>query len=69
MYSGPVYSGPLILCAVAVAIAADGRRSPEILRRYTVSLDPLEAQHSLQRQLEADAPPKSAAKPCHVSLS
>lgn len=55
LYTAPVFiAGPLSLRAVS--IGADGRRSAEIRERYDISLEQLEAQHSLQRQLEPDAP-------------
>lgn len=59
LYRAPIYvPGPLVLRAVA--IGADGRRSPELRMRYDVHWRHLVAQHSLQRQLEADVPPSSA---------
>lgn len=54
LYTHPIdVPGPLVLRAVA--IAPDGRRSPELRLGYDVSLEMLEAQHSLQRQIEPDA--------------
>ena len=55
LYAEPVFiASPLILRAVA--IAPDGQRSEELTLRYDISLERLEAEHSLQRQLEPDAP-------------
>lgn len=57
----PLYAEPVFVAAPlslrAVAIAADGRRSEEIRMRYGISLELLQARHSLQRQLEPDLPP------------
>lgn len=55
LYAQPVaVEGPLVLRAVA--IAPDGRRSAELRLRYDISLERLEAEHSLLRQLEPDTP-------------
>jgi predicted alpha/beta hydrolase family esterase len=55
LYEQPVeVVGPLLLRAIA--IAPNGTRSTELRLRYDVSLERLEAQHTLQRQIEPDAP-------------
>lgn len=56
----PRYAEPVFVAASvtmrAVAITDDGRRSTEIRHRYRISLQQLETEHSLQRQLESEVP-------------
>ncbi len=55
LYTQPVYiPGPLKL--TAVAIAPDGRQSAPLVLDYDISLEKLEAAHSLQRQFDAGVP-------------
>jgi triacylglycerol lipase len=55
LYQAPVYvAAPLTL--IAVAIAPDGRRSEPLRLVYDISLEYLEARHSLQRQFHPDTP-------------
>ncbi len=52
LYTQPVYvPGPLKL--TAAAIAPDGRQSAPLVLDYDISLEKLEAAHSLQRQFDA----------------
>ncbi|MGH8528280.1 MAG: chitobiase/beta-hexosaminidase C-terminal domain-containing protein [Nevskiales bacterium] len=55
LYTQAVYvPGPLRLSAVA--IAPDGRQSPPLVLDYDISLEKIEAAHSLQRQFDASVP-------------
>jgi predicted alpha/beta hydrolase family esterase len=54
-YAAPVYV-PAPLTLTAVAIAPDGRRSAPLTLEYDVSLELVEARHTLQRQFDPDAP-------------
>lgn len=55
LYQEPVYiAGPLTL--KAVAIAPDGRRSKPLNLNYDISLEKVEAAHTLQRQFDPAVP-------------
>ncbi|MES2884565.1 MAG: chitobiase/beta-hexosaminidase C-terminal domain-containing protein [Pseudomonadota bacterium] len=55
LYTAPVYvAGPLRL--TAMAIAPDGRQSAPLVLDYDVSLELIEAQHTLQRQFDSSEP-------------
>jgi len=55
LYAAPVYvPGPLTL--TAVAIAPDGRTSEPLRLTYDISLEKVEAQHTLQRQFDPATP-------------
>ena len=55
LYAAPVYvPGPLTL--TAVAIAPDGRASEPLRLDYDISLELVEARHTLQRQFDPDVP-------------
>jgi len=55
LYAGkPVYV-PGTLTLSAVAIAADGRQSAPLQLRYVISLEYIDAVHSLERQFDPDA--------------
>ena len=55
LYAGPVYvPGPLTL--TAIAIAPDGRVSEPLKLDYDISLEKVEAAHTLQRQLDPAVP-------------
>ena len=57
LYAAPVYvPGPLTL--TAVAIAPDGRASEPLRLDYDISLEKVEAAHTLQRQFDPDVPMK-----------
>ena len=61
LYTAPVYiAGPLRL--TAMAIAPDGRRSAPLLLDYDISLELIEAEHSLQRQFDRSEPVDYAGK-------
>lgn len=55
LYEEPVYvPGPLVL--TAVAHSADGRQSQPLRLEYDISLELIEARHSLQRQFDPQLP-------------
>ncbi len=55
LYAAPVYvPGPLTL--TAVAIAPDGRTSEPLRLDYDISLELVEARHTLQRQFDPEVP-------------
>jgi hypothetical protein len=55
LYRAPIYvAAPLRLTAVAVA--ADGRRSPPLQLDYDVSLQHIDANHTLEREVDPTAP-------------
>lgn len=57
LYSDPVYvPGPLTL--TAVAIGPDGRRSEPLKLDFDISLEKVEAMHTLQRQFDPAVPEK-----------
>jgi pimeloyl-ACP methyl ester carboxylesterase len=57
LYTDPVYvPGPLKL--TAMAIAPDGRRSKPVTYEYDISLEKVEAAHTLQRQFDPAVPEK-----------
>jgi len=57
LYTEPVYvPGPLTL--TAMAIAPDGRTSEPLKLEFDISLEKVEAAHTLQRQFDPDAPEK-----------
>ena len=61
LYTAPVYvPGPLTL--TAVAIAPDGRRSEPLVLDYDISLELVEARHTLQRQLDPSVPVRYEGK-------
>jgi hypothetical protein len=57
LYTEPVYvPGPLTL--TAIAIAPDGRKTEPLKLSFDVSLEKVEADHTLQRQFDQSAPEK-----------
>lgn len=55
LYVEPVYvPGPLTL--IAVAISPDGRRTEPLRLTYDISLEKVEARHTLERQFDPSAP-------------
>lgn len=55
LYSAPIYiAGPVTL--IAVAIAADGRKSEPLRLDYNISLELVEDEHTLERQFDRQAP-------------
>ncbi|MGH8481825.1 MAG: chitobiase/beta-hexosaminidase C-terminal domain-containing protein, partial [Nevskiaceae bacterium] len=61
LYTAPVYvPGPLTL--TAVAIAPDGRVSEPLSLDYDISLELVEARHTLQRQVDPDVPERYEGK-------
>lgn len=57
LYTEPVYvPGPLTL--TAIAIAPDGRISEPLKLEYDISLEKVEAAHTLQRQFDPEVPEK-----------
>jgi hypothetical protein len=55
LYQAPIYvPGPLKL--TAMAIAGDGRTSPPVTLEFDVSLEKVEARHTLERQFDPRAP-------------
>lgn len=61
LYASPIHvAGPLKLRAVA--ITPEGQRSAPLHLNFDVSLELLEARHTLQRQFEPDAPVEAAGK-------
>ena len=55
LYTDPVYvPGPLTL--VARAVAPDGRVSEPLRIKFDISLEKVEAVHTLQRQFDPDVP-------------
>jgi pimeloyl-ACP methyl ester carboxylesterase len=61
LYAAPVYvAGPLTL--TAVAIAPDGGTSEPLKLVYDISLEKIEATHTLQRQLDPAVPEKYAGE-------
>jgi pimeloyl-ACP methyl ester carboxylesterase len=61
LYDAPVtVPGPLTL--IAIAIAPDGRVTEPLTLTYDISLEKVEARHTLQRQFDPDAPEKYEGK-------
>lgn len=61
LYTQPVYvPGPLTL--TAIAIAPDGRTSEPLKLAYDISLEKVEAMHTLQRQFDPSTPVKYEGK-------
>jgi hypothetical protein len=61
LYTRPVYvPGPLTLSAIA--IAPDGRRSEPLRLDFDISLEKVEAMHTLQRQLDPAVPERYEGK-------
>jgi hypothetical protein len=61
LYAQPVYvAGPLTL--TAIAIAPDGRASEPLKLTYDISLERIEARHTLQRQLDPAVPERYAGE-------